>query len=597
MSPVLSLRLVVQRAAAALMLGLATSAPALPQVKNPDTYTYATITDADSLDPAWSYDTASHFIALNIYEPLFDYEGTSTERLEPRIATQVPSRANGLLSKDGKTYRIPIRKGVRFHDGTPMTPEDVRYSILRFLLQDRDAGPSSLLLQPLVGYPATRDEKGKLNPNAYKDAARAVQVEGDRVVLRLPKPYAPLLTILAQWAPVLSKQWAAKNGDWDGSEATWAKYNNPAKQNAPFFEKANGTGPFMLERWERRTKELILARNENYWRKPAKLKRVIIKTVTEMGTRKLMLQAGDVDNVYCLSPEYNQFQNLPGIEVIDDLPTIEMNPVAYFTFKINPVANPYIGSGKLDGNGVPPDFFSDLDVRKGFSYAFDYQGFIRDVFRGKGTQATGCIPKTLPGHNPKQRVYSLDLEKSRAHFQKAWGGKVWENGFEFSFLYNSGNTIRENLCQILKRNIEGLNPKFRINVRPVEWPTFLDGYKASKLPVFIIGWKADFPDPHNFAFPLMHSQGSYPFAQRYKNPQADRWVEQALDETNPEKRKKIYQRLQELEFEDVPHLLFIDQALYRVQRTWVKGWINNPVFPDAPWGAYFYPMYKEAPKP
>lgn len=565
------------------------------QVKNPDTYTYLTISDADSLDPAWSYDTASHAVQLNLYETLFAFEGGSLDKLAPRAAAKVPTRKNGLISADGRVYTIPLRKGLKFHDGTEATPEDVRYSIMRFMLFDRDAGPSSLLLQPLVGYPNTRDEKGTLNPKVYADAAKAVQIKGDNLVLTLPQPFAPLLTILAQWAPVVSKKWAAANGDWDGAEATLAAWNNGKKQSSPFYEKAMGAGPFKLERWDRRTKQFVLARHDGYWRGPAKLKRVIIKGINEFSTRKLMLQAGDADSIYATAPEWKQLQDIPGVKIIDDLETVENNPVAFFTFKINSTANAFIGSGKLDGSGIPVDFFSDKDVRKAFAYSFDYEGYLRDVRRGKGAQGKGCIPRTLPGHNAKGKTYKLDLAKAEEHFKKAHGGKLWESGFQFTLAYNSGNVERENLAQILKRNVEKVSPKFKIDVRPIEWPTFLDSYKSSKLPIFLIGWMADYPDAHNFAFPLMHSKGDYPATQKYANAEADRLIDQAITETDPAKRKAIYAKLQEVEYEDVPHLIINDTLRFRPQRDWVQGFVHSPVFPGAPWDSYYYPLWKSAP--
>src|SRR5688572_17958007 len=94
------------------------AAVAAVAIKNPTAYTYLTISDSDSLDPAYSYDTASHMIVLNLYEPLFQFDKTSTEKLIPLIATQVPSQENGGISPDGRTYTITIRKGVKFHDGT-----------------------------------------------------------------------------------------------------------------------------------------------------------------------------------------------------------------------------------------------------------------------------------------------------------------------------------------------------------------------------------------------------------------------------------------------------------------------------------------------
>lgn len=576
---------------ASLILLLAVSGRSA-EVKNPDTYTYLTISDADSLDPAWSYDTASHAIMLNLYDTLVAFKPGSIDKLDAVIATKVPSVGNGLMSADGRVYTFPIRKGVKFWDGTPMTPEDVQYSIVRFMLSDRDAGPSSLLLQPVLGYPSTRDEKGKLNENAYKDAMKAVQIKGDNIVVTMPRPFAPLLTIFAQWAPIISKQWAIKHGAWDGTEATWVKFNNPQKQSSPFYENAMGTGPFMFERWDRRSKQFVLGRNDAYWRGPAKLKRVIVKGVNEFSTRKLMLQAGDADSIYATAPEWKQLQNVPGVTIIDNLEAVENNPVAYFTFKVNPVANQFVGSGKLDGDGIPVDFFSDKDVRKGFAYSFDYQGFLRDVRRGKGSQGRGAIPRTLPGYNAKGKIYSLDPAKATEHFKKAMGGKVWENGFRFTLAYNSGNVERENVCQILKRSVEGLNPKFKIDVRPIEWPTFLDSYKSSKLPIFVMGWSADYPDPHNFAFPLLHSKGDFPMTQHYANPEIDKLIDQAIVETDMAKRKELYIKAQALEYEDAPHIVINDTTRFRPQRDWVHGFVHSPVFPGAPWDQYFYPLWK-----
>lgn len=577
----------------ALALGTV-PAPALAEsnVKNQDSYTYLTISEADSLDAGYSYDTTSHMIVANIYETLFQFDKTSTEKLIPLAAATVPSLENGLISPDGRTYTIPIRSGVKFHDGTPMTVEDAKWSLLRFLLTDRAAGPSALLLEPLLGYSSTRGDDGKILPNVWADANRAVSTLGDKLILRLPRPYAPLLSILASWSPILPKDWAVKNGAWDGAEATWQKYNNPSKEASPFFDRANGTGPFKLDRWDRTTKELILSRNDQYWRAPAKLKNVIIKGVIEFGTRKLMLQAGDADTIYADRPLMTQLQGIPDIKIFDDLPTIDMDPVVFFTYKINPVANPFLGSGKLDGNGIPPDFFSDKDVRKAFAYSFDYKGFINDVMRGKGTQATGPIPKSLPGHNPNGRKYRLDPAKATEHFRKAFGGKLWEQGFKLTLAYNSSNLPRQTVCQILKRNIEKLNPKFKIDARAVEWPTFLDNYKSAKMPLFVMGWNADYPDPHNFAFSFLHSKGDYPATQGFKNPEFDRLVEEGNTETSLAKRKAIYAQLQELAFEEAPQLYILDTVRYRTQRTWVKGWYHNPIFPDSPYGGYFYPLSK-----
>jgi len=564
-------------------------------VKNPDTYTRLTISDFDSLDPAWMYDSQSRLVILNVYEHLFGFRGESVEALEPLVASEVPSVENGLISSDGLIYTIPIRDGLTFHDGSPLTADDVKYSLMRFMLQDRSGGPSPLLLEPILGYTSTRDEQGSPMNRAFRDADQRIRVEENRVVIELPKPYAPFLSILTNWAPILAKAWCAANGEWDGTEVTWANYNNPQKQDAYLFDHMNGTGPFMLDRWDRQNREIQLVRNDNYWRTPARLQRVIYRGIDEFSTRKLMLTAGDADSIAATRAQLSQLRGTPGIEIIDDLSAIEMTPVLYFTFQVNTSANPYVGSGSLDGGGIPPDFFSDPDVRKGFAYSMDYAGFIEDFHLGKGTQARGVIPRALPGYDPNVSYYTHDLEKARSHFQRAWEGKVWENGFQFTIIYNEGNPERQTICQILKAGVEALNPKFKIDVRPIQWSTYLDAMTGSKLPMFAGGWGADYPDAYNFLFPFLHSKGHYPVLQGYQNPEIDKLIEQSVAELDLEKRRGLYRRILELAHEDVPQLVIVDRPTIRVQRSWVSGFAHHPVLNDPFGESPAYTLYKEAP--
>ena len=141
---------------------------------------------------------------------------------------------------------------------------------------------------------------------------------------------------------------------------------------------------------------------------------------------------------------------------------------------------------------------------------------------------------------------------------------------------------------MLKANIESLNPKFRIYVRGVEWPTYLRAIVKSQLPVFIIGWLADYPDPHNFVHPYMHSKGTFAAWQRYKNPRVDELIEKGIRTTDPEERRKIYYELQKIYFEDCPSVILYQPVGRHWERDWVKGWYYNPIYP----GVYFYVLSK-----
>jgi peptide/nickel transport system substrate-binding protein len=578
-----------------LLLAALLSIPASAQVKNPDTFVYATIGDVDSLDPVWPYDSASHGVINNIYEYLLTYTGggVKIQNLSPLLATKVPSRANGLISADGLTYRLPIRKGVKFHSGATLTPEDVRYSLLRFMLLDRDGGPSSLLLEPILGITGTRKD-GKVIPGLGEKAMQAVSIDGDAVVIRLPKPFAPFLTILATYGAISEKKWCKEHGQWDGTLETWEMFNNPRRESTTPNEIANGTGPFRLGRFERTTKQIVLERFDSYWRKPARLKTVIIKTVDEFATRKLMLQAGDADSIYGPQMYFPQLQNLPGVELIDKQQTLDISPLLFFAYHINPVGNQNIGSGKLDGEGVPPDFFSDKDVRKALVYSIDYDAYVRDINRGKGRVASSFLPPDMLGYRPGKGKYRFDPKLAAEHFKKAWKGKAWEKGFKVSITYNTGSAPAQAISQMLKKNVEALNPKFHIDVRSLQWSTYLEQSQQKKIPLFLAAWAADYPDPHNFAFPLLHSSGYYPGKQGFKSPEMDALIEKAVRTIDEAERTKLYARLHELWDEEVPNVLLAEGWRYRAQRSWVKGYQLNPVFPDSPYNSYYYDIYKAA---
>lgn len=577
--------------AAALLLALAGCGSDKPRGYDKGVYTHLSLALADNLDPATSSDSNASLVILNVYEPLFAYDGASVDAVVPRLARTLPTVENGLISSDGRTYRVPIRDGVRFHDGTPLTPEDVRYSLLRFMLTDAAGGPSPALLEPLTGRATTRDASGRPDPVVFDLAAKAVTVDGADVVLRLAAPHPALLKVLTRHTVIVSKAWAVSHGAWDGESRTWTKFNDPKKDASPFRLQANGTGPFKLERYDLDAKEAVLARNDAYWRKPARLRKVVLRAVEDFAARKLLLQSGDADSITSEQHQREQLAAIPGVDILDGLPAMAANPLIAFTFDADP-AGGYMGSGALDGNGVPPGFFADKDVREGFAHALDYDGYVRDLMPG-GARAAGFLPPGLLGHDPSIPAREYDLEKARAHLQKAFGGKLWARGFRLALAYNAGNSQREIACRILARSLAALNPKFQLEVRPVPWAQLLRQRQASQVPFVVSGISADYADPHYFAFALMHPSGDNASWQRYRNPKAAALVEKALAEQDPAARGRLYGELQRLAAEDLPHIVIGTSTRFRAQRSWVKGFTHNPMIPAAPYGAYYYSLWKE----
>jgi peptide/nickel transport system substrate-binding protein len=153
-----------------------------------------------------------------------------------------------------------------------------------------------------------------------------------------------------------------------------------------------------------------------------------------------MLQNGDADRVVVDTPY------VPEVKAMKQLKIYEVPQLGFtagmFCRKINPAGNPNIGSGKLDGNGIPPDFFSDINVRKAFLHAFDRETYKQDVFHGLVIMPTSPNVEGLPYHQAVP-VYAFDLKKAAEYMQKAWDGQVWEKGFKMIITHNTGNEMRE----------------------------------------------------------------------------------------------------------------------------------------------------------
>jgi peptide/nickel transport system substrate-binding protein len=547
--------------------------------KSKDTFVYAGYGTVRSLDPAVAYDTSSSQRIWNIYETLIFFDGSATDRFVPVLATQVPSLANGRISADGRTYTFVIRKGVKFHEGGELTAEDVAYSFKRNMICDPDGGPMWMMLEALTGEGSTRDDSGKIIDGIFEKIDKSVEVKGNTVLLHLPKPYPPLMGILTYSASaVLDQQWAMTHGCWDGKIENAAKFNNPAPGHEPLQKIANGTNAYRLKQWEP-SKEFIFERFDGYWGEKPKIKTGIVKYVKEWSTRKLMLQNGDADRVDVDNQYYPEVKEIKGLKFYE-VPQLSIT-CALFCQKVASAGNANIGSGQLDGKGIPADFFADIHVRKAFLHAMDRDTYKKDVFNGLVTMPTSPNVQGLPYHKDVP-VYAFDLKQAKAEMQQAWGGQAWEKGFHMIITHNTGNEMREAAAHMLAENIMSLNPKFKIEVQNVEWKDYLVQYRNFMYPIFIIGWGADYADPHNFLYTFMHSNGVYAKFMAYSNDEVDRLCTEGIETVDPQKRQAVYSRLQDLWYSEAIGIPLYQQVVVRAYRDNIRGFVPNAIF-DTSW--------------
>ncbi len=550
--------------------------------RNPETLVLADAFGIDSLDPAYAYDSASIGQIANIYETLVKYDGASTDDIVPLLATE------WTVSDDGRTYRFRIRSGVNFHNGAALDPEDVEYSFERGMVQDYGAGPQWMIFEPLLGVAGSRQTDGTLVP--LDDIKNAVEVDSDWVQFNLVEPYSPFLEVLTgTWSSIVDREWCVEQGDWDGSQESYESLNNPTPQGSPLQRLANGTGPFKLDLWQPGL-AIALVRNDDYWGKPANFKTVVTKFVDEWATRKLMLDSGDADYAFVPSSLISEVRGQRGLTVYEDLSQLQ-NQALFFQFDISREST-YVGTGKLDGNGVPLDFFTDIDVRKGFAYAFDWDTYIEEGLLGQGRRIASPIVEGVPYYDPEWQMYEFDLVKAEEHLKTAWNGQLWEKGFTLTVPYASGDLGGKIACQVLQDSMFGLNPKFKISIQLKSWPALLSEMKLGLIPLLPMGWTADYPDAHNFVFPYMHSEGTFAQSQHYHNSDVDRLVGEGIASSSPTVRQAVYDELAGLYYSEVPSIILAQNLGAFVFRDWVHGFEYNPMRPSC--AMYAYDLSKQA---
>jgi peptide/nickel transport system substrate-binding protein len=325
-----------------------------------------------------------------------------------------------------------------------------------------------------------------------------------------------------------------------------------------------------------------------------------------------MLQAGDADNVTLGgAANYPQVDPLVGEEcdaegnctVVDPakpirvhkgLPSVTRTDI-FLNFNINPEGNTFIGSGQLDGNGIPPDFFSDVHIRKAFAYCFDWETFIAEAQNGEGVQSYNVMLPGMIGYDDNSPHYSFDLAQCQAEFEaselrSADGRTVMETGFRMTVAYNTGNLSRQTVAQILQSNLAQVNELFEVEVTALPWPSFLRNQRAMTLPIFISGWLEDIHDPHNWVVP--YALGTYASRQSLPDDlraQFQDVINRAVAEADPAARAEIYSEFNQLYFDNVPTILLAVQQGRHYEHRAVQGWYYNPIAATH----YFYAYSKK----
>ncbi len=259
------------------------------------------------------------------------------------------------------------------------------------------------------------------------------------------------------------------------------------------------------------------------------------------------------------------------------------------------VLNPYLGSNMLDGNGIPPTFFDDVHIRKAFAYCFDWDTLANDVYKGEAIQSKVLSLPGMPGYDPEASFYSMDLEKCAEEFKLADVDKdgiaagedpddVWEMGFRVQMLYNTGNTTRQIVAEILQASLAEVNEKFVVEVLGLPWPAYLTAQRAHKIPIMTGGWLEDIHDAHNWYQP--YTTGTYGARQNMPDDlkaQFKALLDEGVALVDPAARHEVYKKFNQLYYDEAPGFPLVLATSHGYEQKWVEGRVMNPIFS----GLYF----------
>ena len=458
--------------------------------------------------------TVQYVLVMNIHDPLV-YTNEFTE-IEPVLAESYE------VAEDGLTYTFKLREGVLFHDGTPLTAQDVKYTY-----------------------------------DFYRDPANATSIAGDFTgvdTVDAPDDYTVVVNMasvnaasLSSWAetPIVNSTYHAEVGE-------------EIYRTAPI-----GSGPFKVKEWRAAEFTELEAFDDYFGGRPT-IDVLRQEVVPEASVRTIALQTGDADStVWPL--------------LVEDSILLEADPnfIVYRTLANSVKHFPL-------NNELPQ--LSDKMVRKAMMHALDRQRLIDDLWNGAAQVAhSNLAPKNAFYYNNDLPQYDFDPEKAAAMLDEAgWtlgdDGVREKDGEKLTFTCTTitGDQARRPIAELAQQMLADVGIDMQLAEAPVS--SILEAMRGGTMDASLFNWTyGSTPEPDPFS--TLHSQGGNNFC-RYNNPEVDALIEEGLSLVDPAARQAIYYKIQEIFVEEVPCLYLQFDEWMNVFSTRVQGLPENPLSGD-----------------
>lgn len=483
------------------------------------TLTIARPIDSISLDPFRDSSAPGTWVYGQIYEPLVTL-GPDL-KIYPGLATrwQVSSPT---------TMRFFLRRGVKFHDGTPLNAQAVKDHFDR-TFNASAPGIWSTFAGPIKG---------------------AEVVDEYTVKIVTTTPFSPLLANLGGVhggivSPAAVKRYGADVG------------RNPS-----------GTGPFKFVEWRARDR-IVLARNDDYWGQKPALDRIVFRVIPETSARMIALRTGEVDMVI--------------VPPVEELPALERD--RNFTVSVNTSTRTIFIAMNLT---MPP--MDDERVRRALFMATDRRAIIANVVQGAGALADDIMAPGIFGYAPVRMSTRYPYDPRRARellssvgFRPGAGGIMERGGtpLVLSMLSSRGRFPKDaEVSEAFQAQMREIG--VRVDLQIPEYAVVVGHLRAANMPFHLLlhAWGNTTGDADHTMTTTLESDQDPPRGWnffRYHKQEMDRLVDLARVSQKQEERKQLYERAQEIVAQDVPFIPIYNMNNVLVMRSHVKGFVPHPV--------------------
>lgn len=431
-------------------------------------------------------------VPFNIFDRLVDVEvGTDgNSKIVPSLAESWD------ISDDGLEYTFHLRQGVKFHNGNDFTAEDVAYTFHRMLTVE--GGVNTEFIDQIKG--ADELLAGET------DTLEGVEVVDDYTIkVTLKEPFAGFLASIS--SPGVSIY---------DSEATEAAGDQFGMDPAVTV----GTGPFEFSSWSFNN-QLVLTRNEDYWKGASGLPGVVIKIIPDTETQSMMFESGELD---ILDLDYAADSADRFTETYPD--QIVQGPrvgIVYFTMNFN------------------KEPFQDVRVRKAVQMSIDRQAILDALYGGRGQVEQGIFPHGLIGFNPDQEEIKYDPEAAKALLAEAG----YADGFDMEIAADSSASDTMTMAlEIVSDQLAEVG--IRAEIKNYDESTWLETRKSGELGSFMSTWSADYNDPDNFIYTFFGNEEKTRIRSiNYPDTEVMERVAKARTLVNEDERLAEYKALEE----------------------------------------------------